>query len=308
VYALASSNPDPLIGGVSVAQVLESPLGSNTTFRITLSGLNANAQYACKAYVTDTDGVTYYSPVTTFSTNLTPTITSNGGAANASVSVAENSSAVSTVIATDADAGQAISYSITGGADAARFAIDSSTGALTFATAPNFEAPADANVDNVYEVIVAATDNGNPPKSATQTLTVTVTNIADSGEIAVEQPAASNVATGGYNGVTGEGSRAVEFVATSITSPGLDDPTGSTAGFLRSVNPHFKFIDFNQRGYMLLDVTPARTVCEWWTVDTVASVSNVQTFATAFEVAHGSNRLQPSAQNTPPANVPPLAP
>ena len=205
VYALASSNPDPLIGGVSVAQGLESPLGSNTTFRITLSGLNANAQYACKAYVTDTDGVTYYSPVTTFSTNLTPTITSNGGAANASVSVAENSSAVSTVIATDADAGQAISYSITGGADAARFAIDSSTGALTFATAPNFEAPADANVDNVYEVIVAATDNGNPPKSATQTLTVTVTNIADSGEIAVEQPAASNVATGGtvtYGNVT----------------------------------------------------------------------------------------------------------
>jgi hypothetical protein len=121
VYALASSNADPLIGGVSVAQVLESPLGSDTTFRITLSGLNANSPYACKAYLTDTDGVTYYSPVTTFSTNLPPMITSNGGAATASVSVIENSSAVTTVSATDADAGQASHLQHHCGADSCAF-------------------------------------------------------------------------------------------------------------------------------------------------------------------------------------------
>ena len=197
VYALASSNADPQIGGNGVTQVVESPLGSTATFELNLTGLSANTAYVYKAYVTDTAGVSYYSPVATFSTNLPPVIISDGGNSNVSVSMAENTLAVSTVGATDADAGQAITYSIAGGADAARFAIGSSSGALTFVAAPNYEAPADANADNVYQVIVAATDNGNPPKSATQTFTVTVSNVADSAEIAVEQPAASNVAADG---------------------------------------------------------------------------------------------------------------
>jgi hypothetical protein len=36
----------------------------------------------------------------------------------------------------------------------ARFSIDSSTGALSFSAAPDFEAPADADADNVYDVQV----------------------------------------------------------------------------------------------------------------------------------------------------------
>src|SRR5262249_39090738 len=72
---------------------------------------------------------------------------------NASVSVAENTTAVTTVTATDADVpAQTLVYSITGGADAARFGINSSTGALSFNTAPDYETPADANADNVYLV------------------------------------------------------------------------------------------------------------------------------------------------------------
>ena len=51
--------------------------------------------------------------------------------------------AVTTVHAVDPDAGTALTYSISGGADAALFNIDASTGALSFKTAPNFEAPSD---------------------------------------------------------------------------------------------------------------------------------------------------------------------
>jgi alkaline phosphatase D len=158
--------------------------------------------------------------------------------------------------------------------------------------------------DRVYDIIKG--NANNPPVNNVVVLTGDIHSswAAD----LTQDPNNSNVATGGYNGVTGEGSRAVEFVGTSITSPGLSDPTGSTAGFLRSVNPHFKFIDLNQRGYMLLDVTPQKAVCEWYFVDTVASISNNQTFGTAFEVQQGTNRLQPSAQTTPPANPPALAP
>jgi Tol biopolymer transport system component len=54
-------------------------------------------------------------------------INCNGGE-TAAVSVAENSTAVATVIATDPDVGQTLSYSISGGADAAKFSIGSSTG------------------------------------------------------------------------------------------------------------------------------------------------------------------------------------
>ena len=127
-----------------------------------------------------------------------------------------------------------------------------------------------------------------------------------------QDPNNPNLATGGYSAATGQGSRAVEFVATSITSPGLNDAGNNTANLLRGINPHFKHIDFNQRGYLLVDVTPQRVTGEWWTVDTVASVSNLQTFSVAFEVQHGSNRLQPGAQTTPrvdpPAPAPVLAP
>jgi alkaline phosphatase D len=123
-----------------------------------------------------------------------------------------------------------------------------------------------------------------------------------------QDPNNADLATGGYNPATGAGSRAVEFVGTSVTSPGVSDPTGSTAALLRSINPHFKYIDLNRRGYMLLDVTAQRTVCEWWYVDTVESISNIQTFGIAFQVQAGANRLEPASQTSPVANPPPLAP
>ena len=117
------------------------------------------------------------------------------------------------------------------------------------------------------------------------------------------------VADGGYNPVTGDGSRAVEFVGTSVSSPGIDsDTNGSVAGLLRGINPHFKYINLHRRGYMLIDATPARVVAEWWYVDQVASPSRIETFAVAFEVRDGTNRLMPSAQTTPRVNPPGLAP
>ena len=90
--------------------------------------------------------------------NAPPTITSNGGGDTAAVSIVENTTAVTTVTATDPDVGQTLSYSIIGGADASKFTIGSSTGALSFVTAPNFELPTDAGGNNVYDVIVQASD------------------------------------------------------------------------------------------------------------------------------------------------------
>jgi alkaline phosphatase D len=117
-----------------------------------------------------------------------------------------------------------------------------------------------------------------------------------------------NPAAGGYDPVSGAGSLAVEFVGTSVSSPGVNDPSGAVAASLKPANPHFKYIDLNKRGYMLIDADASRCVCEWWHIDTVASISNIETFAVAFEVRDGSNRLAPAVQTPARANPPVLAP
>src|SRR5216684_2972849 len=70
--------------------------------------------------------------------------TSTAAGATTSVNLAENATAFTTVTATDADAGSTLTYSIVGGADATRFTVDASTGALSFVSAPDYETPTDA--------------------------------------------------------------------------------------------------------------------------------------------------------------------
>jgi len=90
--------------------------------------------------------------------NTPPQITSHGGGDSAAVLVAEDVAAVTIVSADDPDTGQTLTYSLAGGADEALFAINETTGALAFVSAPDFEVPNDADTDNVYEVIVQVED------------------------------------------------------------------------------------------------------------------------------------------------------
>ncbi|MDH5585435.1 MAG: Ig-like domain-containing protein [Nitrospirota bacterium] len=104
--------------------------------------------------------------------NDAPIITSNGGGASANVSVITGTTAVTDVDATDAE-GSPVTYSIIGGADAARFTIDPTTGVLRFITAPNLGTPSDVGGNNVYDVIVQAWDGTD---TDSQAIAVTVTN------------------------------------------------------------------------------------------------------------------------------------
>ena len=83
----------------------------------------------------------------------------------AAPSVRENITTVGTYTANEP-----VTWSISGGADAARFVV--TDGVLSFAVAPDFEAPADADGNNVYLVVLRATDiAGNRAERA---ITVTV--------------------------------------------------------------------------------------------------------------------------------------
>jgi len=88
--------------------------------------------------------------------------------------IAENTTEVTTVTAIDPE-GDALTYSLSGGADQTLFAINATTGALSFVTAPNFEAPTDAGANNIFNVQVQVTDGTNPV--ITRDLTVTVTDV-----------------------------------------------------------------------------------------------------------------------------------
>jgi VCBS repeat-containing protein len=128
--------------------------------------------------------------VTVTGTNDGPVITSNGGGAIASVSLPENTTAVTTVAATDIDDGATRTYSIVGGADAAKFNINGATGALSFVSAPDFEAPTDTGTNNVYDVTVRASDG---TMFDDQAIAVAVTNVNEASAPTNSVPAAQTV-------------------------------------------------------------------------------------------------------------------
>ena len=147
----------------------ETPLDSNT-----------DNIYQVQVQVSDGNGGmdTQTINVTVVATNDAPIITSNGGGATANTTAVEQQTSVTTITATDADLPpNTLSYSLIGGGDIARFSINSSNGVLTFSVPPDVENPADANMDNVYEVQVLVSDGNGSADS--QTNQVEVTNVVE---------------------------------------------------------------------------------------------------------------------------------
>lgn len=91
-----------------------------------------------------------------------PVITSNGGGDYVYKQVEEGTAYVLDMAVSDVDGqseGNGITYRINAGADADLFNIDVATGALSFKSRPDYEAPTDADGDNIYQVNVLATDS-----------------------------------------------------------------------------------------------------------------------------------------------------
>ena len=157
---------------------INSSTGVITVADGSLLNYEAATSHPVTVRVTDSGGLTYDQSFTIQLTDVNeaaPTITSNGGGATASISLGENIAAVTTVTATDGDTRQTLTYSISGGADASKFTIDSNTGSLSFTNAPNFEAPTDSGANNIYDVTVRVSDNNGGTDM--QAIAVTVRNV-----------------------------------------------------------------------------------------------------------------------------------
>lgn len=88
------------------------------------------------------------------------------------VSVPENRLFVITLHADDQDS---VTYAISGGEDGTKFSLEPHTGLLSFITPPDFEYPEDNDTNNIYEVLVTATDTYD--NQSQQTVTVTITDV-----------------------------------------------------------------------------------------------------------------------------------
>ena len=74
------------------------------------------------------------------------------------------------------EGGQTITLSLTG-TDAGAFAMNSTSGVLSFSTSPNYEVPTDNGIDNIYNITVKAMDTASPVNTRELDVTVTVTNV-----------------------------------------------------------------------------------------------------------------------------------
>jgi hypothetical protein len=81
--------------------------------------------------------------------NESPAIISNGAGTSAAITIAENSTQVTTVTATDPER-DAATFSITGDPEAHLLAIDPHSGGLTFITPPDYKLPRDLGINLLH--------------------------------------------------------------------------------------------------------------------------------------------------------------
>ena len=173
-YALSGADKDLFaVSGTGVVTFINAPDFSSTaaentkTFTLTVTDDSTD---------TLTDSVDVV--VTITDVNAAPVFVdaSDAEISTLAMNVAENTTAVATLKATDADAGASLTYSVTGGADMGLFEITTGTSDLVFKTAPDFEALGSDAGSNTYVVEVTVTDGTD---SNVLTITVTVTNAND---------------------------------------------------------------------------------------------------------------------------------
>ena len=90
-----------------------------------------------------------------------------------SFSIAEGSTAIGTIAASDPDTSSTLSYTISG-TDSSKFSINASSGAVAFLSPPNFESPTDNGLDNTYNFTVTVSDGS---LSSSQSIAVAVGNV-----------------------------------------------------------------------------------------------------------------------------------
>ena len=126
------------------------------------------------------------------------------------------------------------------------------------------------------------------------------------GAMNIPQPIPYNAANGsGYNAVTGEGSYAVEFGTPSISSQNFDEAVGAAASAQfeltfnnpipqlgnANYNPHLKYVDLDQHGYMILDLKSDSAQTDFFHVPNVTSLTTTETRSKGVSVKSNQTKI-----------------
>jgi alkaline phosphatase D len=112
-----------------------------------------------------------------------------------------------------------------------------------------------------------------------------------------------------YVSSSGAGSIAVEYVCTSVTSPGLTGIGNTFVPILRGANPYMKYIDLEKKGYLLLDLNKQRTQGDWVFVNTVTNKNFTTSVGGSWYTDNNLTFLrQASSPVAPKLNPAPFAP
>ncbi|MDT0618160.1 alkaline phosphatase D family protein [Salinisphaera sp. P385] len=82
----------------------------------------------------------------------------------------------------------------------------------------------------------------------------------------------------------------VEFVVPSVTSPGLPQLQPARQ-LIRVNNPHIRYVDLAEHGYVIVDVDAQRVEAQWWYVDDILGPSNGERLGATMRTESGANRL-----------------
>ncbi len=124
---------------------------------------------------------------------------------------------------------------------------------------------------------------------------------------------ANNIPLNNYSGsgAACSNSVGVEFVATSVTSPGIPDVGGAFSAAVYAANDHVQYVNLDDRGYIVVDVTDTAIQADWRYVNTITSRNFTISGTRSYKVDDGVTCTVEAAAPIPsPAHLTnqPLAP
>ncbi len=183
VYSLGGNDAgnfsiDISTGVVSmVGRDYESPVDANADniYEVSITATDDDSNTAIMSWTVIIDDVTESS---SFSIDLISSVNINENVAYTSVTPNISGTPIGNVV-----------YSL-GGNDAGNFSIDSSTGEVSM-VGRDYESPVDANVDNIYEVSITATDDDS--NTAIMSWTVTIDDVTESSSFSIDLISSVNI-------------------------------------------------------------------------------------------------------------------
>jgi alkaline phosphatase D len=100
-----------------------------------------------------------------------------------------------------------------------------------------------------------------------------------------------------YDAKTSKGAIAVEFGTTSVTSANQNESTSSDTVKVREnkllkSNPHIKYLNARDHGYLLLTLYPQKAKAQWYYMEDLRDPDTREYLARTFEVEKGSVKLR----------------